>query len=83
MLSNSRLSGTDELKTLQFKRICPTQACTKPCRVVLGLLTFEILKSRKIVLTICSTDRDAAAEHHQAPLDPGASWHYRVGWLSP
>ena len=32
---NSRLSGTDELRlknTLQFKRICPTQACTKPTR---------------------------------------------------
>ena len=31
---NSRLSGTDELplKTSQFKRICPTQACTTPAR---------------------------------------------------
>jgi hypothetical protein len=29
---SERLSGTDELplKTSQFKRICPTQACTKP-----------------------------------------------------
>ena len=53
---NSRLSGTDEfvLKTLQFKTICPTYACTKPQRVgqCHSLSTYELRPS-------CTTSRYA------------------------